>query len=89
MTDTENSKAQEPQGPNLLLAVKRNWLIALIVTLGVSSVPAYKALTKRPTFQSNAIILVANQTAVPVAEDATIYLLKLKFLKVLLCCQGF
>jgi polysaccharide biosynthesis transport protein len=69
MTDTENSKAQEPQGPNLLLAVKRNWLLALIVTLGVASVPIYKALTKRPTFQSNAIILVANQTAVPVAED--------------------
>jgi polysaccharide biosynthesis transport protein len=69
MTDTENAKAQEPQGPNLLLAVKRNWLLALIVTLGVASVPTYKALTKRPTFQSNAIILVANQTAVPVAED--------------------
>lgn len=69
MTDTENSKVQEPQGTNLLLAVKRNWLIALIVTLGVASVPAYKALTKRPTFQSNSIILVANQTAVPVAED--------------------
>jgi polysaccharide biosynthesis transport protein len=70
MTDMENPKVQEAQGNSLWLAVKRNWLITLLVTLGVFSFPAYKALTKRPTFQSSAIILAANQTALPVAEAA-------------------
>jgi polysaccharide biosynthesis transport protein len=65
----ENPKVQEAQGNHLLLAVKRNWLITLLVTLGVFSLPAYKALTKKPTFQSGALILVANQASLPVAEE--------------------
>jgi polysaccharide biosynthesis transport protein len=73
MSYLENSKVQESQaqGGNLWLAVKRNWLISLLVTLGVFSLPAYKAVTKKPIFQSSAIILVGNQTSVPVAEDTT------------------
>jgi polysaccharide biosynthesis transport protein len=64
----ENPKVQEPQSTNLWLAVRRNWFVVLAVTLGVFSFPAYKAFTKKPVFQSSALILVANQTAVPVAE---------------------
>jgi polysaccharide biosynthesis transport protein len=71
ISNMENSKVQEPQAVNLWLAVRRNWLITLIVTLGVFSFPAYIALTKKPSFQSNTSLLVANQKALPIAEDAT------------------
>lgn len=69
MSNTENTSVQEPQGINLWLAVRRNWLIALVVALGVLGISMYMALTKKPSFQSNAMILVANQKALPIDED--------------------
>lgn len=54
---------------NLWRAIRRNWIPAFLVTAGVFSVTLYQTTQEAPVYQSNSLILVANQVSVPVVNS--------------------
>ncbi|ACK73832.1 lipopolysaccharide biosynthesis protein (plasmid) [Gloeothece citriformis PCC 7424] len=54
---------------NLWRAIRHHWIPTILVTLGVFGANVYQTSQETPIYQSDALILVANQVSVPVVNS--------------------